>query len=191
MAAITVALAVAAGASPNPEGYTDWSSIVVTLVSTIVIVGLFEELGWRGFALPRLQRRQPALRAALLLGAIWALWHLPELISDPTGQRPPVQFVVGILAQSVVLAWLYNSTNASLPIVILFHATLNTAGRFILPGFVDGYYQLAWWIMTAIYVLIAVVVTTLGGPGRLVTTIPRNKYTTRHPQPTADGHIPR
>ena len=173
---ITAALTVAAGApAPNPEGYTDWSSIVVTLVSTIVIVGLFEELGWRGFALPRLQRRRPALPAALVLGAIWALWHLPELISDPTGQRPPAQFVVGILAQSVVLAWLYHSTNASLPIVILFHATLNTAGRFVLPAFVDSYYQLAWWIMTGIYVLIALVVAILGGPGRLVTAIPGDR----------------
>jgi membrane protease YdiL (CAAX protease family) len=190
--AITAALTVAAGApAPNSQGYTDWLSIVVTLVSTIVIVGLFEELGWRGFALPRLQRRQPALQTALALGAIWALWHLPELISDPTGQRPPVQFVVGILAQSVVLAWLYNSTNASLPIVILFHATLNTAGRFMLPGFVDGYYQLAWSIMTAIYVLIALVVATLGGPGRLVTTLPRAKDTTRRPQRTTGREIPR
>ena len=70
-----------------------------------MIVGLFEELGWRGSALPRLQRRQPAL----VLGAVWALRRLPELISDPNGQRPPVQFLVGIVAQSVVLAWLHNS----------------------------------------------------------------------------------
>ena len=48
----------------------------------------------------------------------------------------------------------------------------------MLPAFVDSYYQLAWWIMTAIYVLIAVVVAILGGPGRLVTTIPRDKYRT-------------
>jgi membrane protease YdiL (CAAX protease family) len=184
-------LTVAAGApAPNPENYPDWLSIAVTLVTTIVLVGLFEELGWRGFALPRLQRRQPALQASLALGAIWALWHLPELISDPTGQRPPIQFVVGILAQSVVLAWLYNSTNASLPIVILFHATLNTAGRFVLPAFVDGYYQTAWWIMTGSYVLIAVAVAILGGPGRLATPIPRDKKKTPLPQQTASRDIP-
>jgi membrane protease YdiL (CAAX protease family) len=183
---MAAALTVAAGAPvPNPEGYTDWLTIAVTFVSTIVIVGLFEEVGWRGFALPRLQRRLPALPAALVLGVIWASWHLPELISDPTGQRPPVQFVIGILAQSVILAWLYNSTNASLPMVIMFHAALNTAARFLLPGFAEGYYQLAWWILTGIDVLLAVIVTFLGGPAKLVTRIPRRQQPTPtdHPRP--------
>jgi uncharacterized protein len=115
------------------------------------------------------------------------LWHLPELISDPTGQRPPVQFVISILAQSVIFAWLYNSTNASLPIVILLHAANNTAGRFVLPEFVDGYYQLAFWIMTGSYLLIAVIVVVLGGPGRLATTIPRRQHTTQRRQQPASG----
>ena len=125
--------------------------------------------------LPRLQPRLPALWAALVLGGIWALWHLPVLISDPTGQRPPVPFVVGILAQSVILAWLYNSTNASLPIVIIFHAAINTAARFTLPGFTGGDYLIAWWAQTALYVLIAGVVTLLGGPTRLITRLPREQ----------------
>ena len=67
--------------------YTDLSAVGFTFLSTLIIVGLFEEVGWRGFALPRLQRRLDALWAALVLGVLWALWHLPELISDPTRQR--------------------------------------------------------------------------------------------------------
>ena len=115
--AAAAALTVATGApAPNLEAYTDWLAIGALLISTIIIVGLFEEVGWRGFALPRLQRRHDALWAALVLGVIWGPWHLPELISD-SGQRPPLQFFVWVLAQSVILAWLYNSTNGSLPIV--------------------------------------------------------------------------
>jgi uncharacterized protein len=106
----------------------------MTLISTIVIVGLFEELGWRGYALPNLQRAHGALWSALVLGGAWAIWHLPELISDPTGQRPPVPFMISILAQSVILTWLYNSTSSSLPVVILFHAAVNTAGRTYSPN---------------------------------------------------------
>ena len=171
---IAGALTVATGAPPpDPRGYTDPVAILATLLSTMVIVGLFEEVGWRGFALPRLQRRLPALGASLILGGIWAAWHLPVLISDPTGQRPPLPFVIGILAQSVILAWLYNSTNASLPIVIILHAAMNTAARFTLPGFTGGDYQVAWWAQTALYVLIAILVIVLGGSQRLNTPIPR------------------
>jgi CAAX protease family protein len=68
-----------------------------------------------------------------VLGALWVLWHLSELISDPTLQRCRCNSL-WILAQSVILAWPYNSTNAILPIVIIRHAVINTADRFVLPS---------------------------------------------------------
>lgn len=174
LAGLTALLAVAAGAPVRGTGgYTDWRAITYFFLSTIVIVGLFEEVGWRGFALPRLQRRLDAIWAALLLGVLWGLWHLPELISDPTGQRPPMQFLIWALALSVIFSWLYNSTNGSLPIVIICHAAIDTAGRFMLPEFVGDGYQLVWWFMVALYVLVAVVVILVAGPKRLRTHIPR------------------
>jgi uncharacterized protein len=174
LAGLTAALAVAAGAPVRGTGdYTNWRAITFFFLSTVIIVGLFEEVGWRGFALPRLQLRLDAIWAALVLGVLWALWHLPELISDPTGQRPPVQFLLWALALSVIFSWLYNSTNGSLPIVIICHAAIDTAGRFMLPEFVGDGYQLVWWFMVALYVLVAVVVILVAGPKRLVTHIPR------------------
>ena len=174
LAGLTAALAVAAGAPVRGTGdYTNWRAITFFFLSTVIIVGLFEEVGWRGFALPRLQLRLDAIWAALVLGVLWALWHLPELISDPTGQRPPVQFLLWALALSVIFSWLYNSTNGSLPIVIICHAAIDTAGRFMLPEFVGDGYQLVWWFMVALYVLVAVIVILVAGPKRLVTHIPR------------------
>ena len=174
LAGLTAALAVAAGAPVRGTGdYTNWRAITFFFLSTVIIVGLFEEVGWRGFALPRLQLRLSAIWAALVLGVLWALWHLPELISDPTGQRPPVQFLLWALALSVIFSWLYNSTNGSLPIVIICHAAIDTAGRFMLPEFVGDGYQLVWWFMVALYVLVAVIVILVAGPKRLVTHIPR------------------
>jgi len=174
LAGRTAALAVAAGAPVRGTGdYTNWRAITFFFLSTVIIVGLFEEVGWRGFALPRLQLRLDAIWAALVLGVLWALWHLPELISDPTGQRPPVQFLLWALALSVIFSWLYNSTNGSLPIVIICHAAIDTAGRFMLPEFVGDGYQLVWWFMVALYVLVAVIVILVAGPKRLVTHIPR------------------
>jgi membrane protease YdiL (CAAX protease family) len=174
MAIATAVLAAAMGAPISRSGgYADLGAVVYTLLSTMIIVGLFEEVGWRGFALPRLQRRLDALWAALVVGVIWALWHLPELISDPTRQRPPLQFVVWALALSVIFTWLYNSTNGSLPIVIICHGAIDTAGRYLLPEFSGGGYQIVWWCMVALYLVIAIVVVLVAGPKRLVTSISR------------------
>ena len=172
MAGAAGALAAASGAPMRRSGaYTDVAAVGYTFLSMMIIVGLFEEVGWRGFALPRLQRRLDAIWASLVLGVLWALWHLPELISDPTRQRPPLQFVVWVLALSVIFTWLYNSTNGSLPIVIICHAAIDTAGRYMLPEFANGSYQVVWWFMVGLYVVIAVIVVLVAGPKRLVTKL--------------------
>lgn len=77
-----------------------------------------EELGWRGFALPRLQRRYSALTANLILAAFVTAWHL-RLVAD--GRLPPVA-LLGTLAATILFGWLYNSTMGSLLVVYLFHA---------------------------------------------------------------------
>jgi membrane protease YdiL (CAAX protease family) len=110
----------------------------------------------------------------LLLGVVWALWHLPELISDPTRQRPPLQFVVWTLALSVILSWLYNSTNGSLLIVIICHGAIDTASRYMLPEFSNQGYQVVWWCMVGLYVAVAIIVVFVAGPKRLETRIPRS-----------------
>ena len=77
LAGLTALLAIAAGAPVRGTGaYTDWRSIDLFFLSTVIIVGLFEEVGWRGFALPRLQLRLDAIWAALVLGVLWALGRL-------------------------------------------------------------------------------------------------------------------
>jgi len=176
MAGVAAALAVAAGSPIQRSGaYTNLGAIGFTFLSTMIIVGLFEEVGWRGFALPRLQRQLDAIWAALVLGVVWALWHLPELISDPTRQRPPLPFFVWALALSVILAWLYNSTNGSLPIVIICHAAIDTAGRYMLPEFSNEGYQVVWWFMVGPCALVGMVVVIVAGPKQLVTDIPRRR----------------
>jgi uncharacterized protein len=92
---------------------------------------LGEEIGWRGYVLPRLQTRTSALSASLILAPIWALWHLPLWVAgwlqgDPF--RTPTlyaAFVVSAFALSIILTWVYNSTGGSLLMVVLLHATVN------------------------------------------------------------------
>ena len=88
---------------------------------------LGEEIGWRGYALPRLQAGRSALSASLILGPIWALWHLPLWLTGAPGRTPTLYaaFVVSVIALSVILTWVYNSTGGSLLMVVLLHATFN------------------------------------------------------------------
>jgi uncharacterized protein len=88
---------------------------------------LGEELGWRGFVLPRMQARHSALKASLLVGILWGPWHLPLWLtgneSFPISLYPA--FVAAVIASSVFYTWLYNNTGGSLLIVVLYHAASN------------------------------------------------------------------
>ena len=163
------------GGAPAPElgPNPGWFMLLGTFAFTLVTVGLFEELGWRGYALPLLQRDRPALSAALLLGLVWAAWHVPELLSDPTGQRPPLPFLLLVLAQSVLLAWLYNSSG-SVPICMVFHAAFNTSGALVFPALLGPDYLTLWWTVALLHVLAALVIIAVAGPLRLARTLDTN-----------------
>lgn len=107
------------------------------LISTWVQAG--EELGWRGFALPRLASRLGLGGASMLLGAIWALWHLPLFFlpdSGSTGQSFPV-YLLHVMGLSVAMSWLYWRTGGSLLLVMLMHASVNNTTA-IVPAAVAG-----------------------------------------------------
>ena len=93
-----------------------------------------EEIGWRGFALPRLQKRHNALIATLIVGILWALWHLPLvfLVGNPMAEFPFLWFII-IVTNAVIYTWIYNSTKGSILLVALLHGALNIWGAFI-PG---------------------------------------------------------
>lgn len=88
-----------------------------------------EEKGWRGFALPILQRRYGALAAALLVTPIWALWHMPYFFTVSTyrGFAPVgyVGFVFGLACGSIVPTWLYNGTGGSIFACAVWHGLYN------------------------------------------------------------------
>jgi CAAX protease family protein len=103
------------------------------VLSTPVQAG--EEIGWRGFALPRMAARLGLGRAGVLLGVIWAGWHLPLFFfagTDSTGQSFPV-YVLGVTAVSVAIAWLYGHTGGSLLLVMLMHSAINNTPHFVPP----------------------------------------------------------
>ncbi len=91
--------------------------------------GIGEETGWRGFALPRLQRSRSALSATLVLWVFWALWHVPMFLYKEDframGVGGSIVYFLGMLAGAIVFTWLYNSTGGSLLVVALWHGAYN------------------------------------------------------------------
>jgi membrane protease YdiL (CAAX protease family) len=91
-----------------------------------------EEGGWRGFALPRLEARYNALVSSLILGVIWACWHIPLWFHPETSDRIPfVPFLLLNITLTTFMTWLYNNTRGSLVIAILAHFSFNLVGGFV------------------------------------------------------------
>lgn len=98
---------------------------------------LGEEIGWRGYALPQLLRRRQAFTASVILGALWALWHLPTFYLPGNFQvgRPFLLYALVVTAQAVPYTWMYNRTRGSLLLAVLLHAASNAAA--IIPAAIE------------------------------------------------------
>ena len=103
----------------------------------MVLIGgpLFEEPGWSGFAQPRLQPLHGPLVGGLILGSLWALWHLPGFLipSQDLTDIPPrgsvldfVVFALALIALRLIMQWVFNNTKGSVLMAILVHASWNT-----------------------------------------------------------------
>lgn len=105
--------------------------LVIVTVYMVVFVALGEEVGWRGYALPALQARYGALVASVILGVLWALWHLPVFF-NPDTHYINLPFVLQLAFQipvAILFTWVFNSTGGSVLMAILLHAVLNASGR--------------------------------------------------------------
>jgi len=109
---------------------------------------VFEEIGWRGFALPRLQRLYGPLVGSLILGALWGLWHLPLFVipswDTPHGSPLDVAwFLIWAVSITLLLTWVFNNTKGSVLMAILAHGSVNSAaasvfGLFPAPAMTSG-----------------------------------------------------
>ncbi len=105
----------------------------------LLIIGpLSEEIGWRGYALGRLQTQWNALASSLIVGLIWGLWHLPLFMMLGTSQHeleiPFFGFLIGLMASSILYTWIYNSTKHNLWSAILLHWLYTYAAQVLSSG---------------------------------------------------------
>jgi uncharacterized protein len=144
--------------------------------------GLGEELAWRGFALPRLLTRYNALVASVVLGVIWALWHLPLLWTEGNGmfQLPVWLLLLDLTAKSVLFTWVFLQTRGSVLIAMLFHGATNLF--LVSPEVVStGDFQVAVLAMVGKWVLVGIVLVVAGPSlmrGSHPEALPRTSATT-------------
>lgn len=104
-------------------------------IGPLLAGSLGEELGWRGFALPRLQNRYGALWASIIIGIIWSTWHLwPVITPGGFSHLTPsnlAQTYIRLISTAIIYGWIYNSTNGSLFLVMVAHAGHNIATELI------------------------------------------------------------
>lgn len=97
----------------------EWYLIPLVFLITMIGGPLGEEFGWRGFALPNLQRKWGAMAASIIIGVVWALWHLPLFFQSDTihaqiGLELLPVYVIGEIVLSIIMTWVYNKTASSL-----------------------------------------------------------------------------
>lgn len=147
------------GTAPLPVQSVSVANLIVTTIILILSV-LGEEIGWRGFALPHLQRRWPALKASLVLGTIHTIWHLPFWIVlgelETFGPGYWLLSWIWVLALTSYLTWLMNNTGNSLLIAVLFHWSFNIVCVGFLPitTVIPAYLifiLFAWVVVSTIY----------------------------------------
>jgi len=130
------------------------------LTLAVLIVG--EEIGWRGFLLPYFLERYSPLISSLIVGIVWAVWHLPNFLlpNFPHHGLPFTAFVIMTLGFSVLFTWFFMNTAGSLVIAVIFHAALNL---FSLSGLEPAR---VYWLKAAVYSLAALAATWVIGRSR-------------------------
>jgi membrane protease YdiL (CAAX protease family) len=166
----------------------DWSAldpiwrIGPMMLGLVVMAGLGEEFGWRGFLVPRLQRRHNALVSSLIVGVFHSLWHSPLFFVDGTTQSNWAHqvgviqaffgYAVFVVAWAVQLSWFFNNTKGSVLIVAVVHGAGNAwiGGYFNISGHAG---MLGNVILAALMAMAALAIVVVAGPRHLSRTSER------------------
>jgi len=135
--------------------------------------GLGEEIGWRGFATPKLQERFSGLTAILIVSGVWLVWHIPLFfvpeglqanIWNEIGFLPAVAFYgINLIAQSIIYTWSYNSTGGSVVMPIFLHGSLNWSAWFLSMEDIPSVGMMPLMLFLIIEVVVAIIIVIVSG----------------------------
>jgi membrane protease YdiL (CAAX protease family) len=153
MCGIAVAIMAVFGNAPALPDTGAWRELPERFIFILLFIGLGEEPGWRGFALPRLQKEHSSLIASLILAPIWALWHLPLMGNEFPAAVIPA-FLISLLGGTLIQTWLFNRTKGSVFAQMLFHATVNAVGAgLVFPLFKGSTFVVFWYVYAALWLV--------------------------------------
>ncbi|NTW96924.1 MAG: CPBP family intramembrane metalloprotease [Oscillochloris sp.] len=143
-------------------------SLTTTLILFIVffVAAIGEELGWSGYTIDPLQERYGALGGALVLGLVWAVWHVIPLVQAHRSVQFIAWWSLGTLASRVIITWLYNNMGRSVFVTVLFHTMMNLTWQLFPTHGAYAYYDPR--VSGLITAAVAVVVVVVWGPRTLV-----------------------
>ena len=166
---LAAAAFIALGRSPAGPAQPVGLPLLSFFALSVVTGATGEELGWRGFLLPRLQRRFSALASSLIVGVVWALWHLPLWFVPGQGWEalPYWTFSLAAISSSVLFTFVLNNTGGSLLMASIIHFSMTFGmGAAGMLGLLPSPRE-AWVVVSLIYATAAVVIVVIAGPARL------------------------
>ena len=165
---VAVLINVALGAQVDLTASKVDGWLVLPMFAVLLVVpglgGAWEEPGWRGYALPRLQSGRTALRAGLMLGVLVAVWHLPLIVTGEVAWTDVIQ----IMGAVIVFNWVFNNARGSVLIIMIAHASNNTVWSALTSKIVaESDYGRQAALQAVVWCVTAVVVVLVSGPTNL------------------------
>jgi len=154
------------------------AAVLLPAIAAGLAVGLFEELGWTGFAVPRLKQRFGVINTGLIVGIVWGAWHFPPFWkSDTFSSALPLILLLGQLFSwlppyRILIVWVYNRTE-SLLMSVLMHTSLMASLSIFVPAELSGKDLLTWIFSWAVVLWVTVAIFASSKSSRLASQ--RNK----------------
>ena len=133
---------------PLPEPYIPFYAIPFSFLA-FFIGAISEEIGWTGYITEPLQERWGALVASIILGTVWALWHIIPWFQGYPNPEWVIWQCAATVALRILIVWLHNNTGKSVFAAILFHTTINVS-IYMFPNYGSGYDPFITFIILAI-----------------------------------------
>jgi len=156
LAANLVARAIDGQPYPIFDTSTPLWMIIPLFIGAFISSGMGEEFGWRGYVLPRLQAKWNALTSSIVLGLLWAAWHIPAFIIpnvSPLYQRNFWEWLPMVLLYTFIFTWIFNNSKGSVLAAALLHAAMNTS-VVLLPTYTSLWYYYGILLLAVILIVI-------------------------------------